>query len=46
MPALDDVTPPDGRRFALSTLAFIVLILILLPVSAAVRLMNLDCPYE
>ena len=36
MPALDDVTPPDGRRFAL----------ILLPVPAAVRLMNLDSPYQ
>jgi membrane-associated protease RseP (regulator of RpoE activity) len=46
MPALDDVTPPDGRRFALGGLAFVLLVLILLPVPAAVSLMNLDSPYQ
>ena len=45
-PALDDVTPPDGRRFALGSLALVLLVLILLPVPAAVRLMNLDSPYQ
>jgi membrane-associated protease RseP (regulator of RpoE activity) len=46
MPALDDVTPPDRRRFALGALAFLLLALILLPVPAVVRLMNLDSPYQ
>jgi membrane-associated protease RseP (regulator of RpoE activity) len=46
MPALDDVTPPDRRRFALGALAFVLLALILLPVPAVVRLMNLDSPYQ
>lgn len=46
MPALDDVTPPDRRRFALGALAFVLLALILLPVPAVVSLMNLDSPYQ
>jgi hypothetical protein len=46
MPALDDVTPPDRRRFALGAVALVLLVLILLPVPAAVRLMNLDSPYQ
>ena len=46
MPALDDVTPPDGRRFALGALALVLLVLILLPVPAAARMMNLDAPYQ
>lgn len=45
MPALDDVTPPDGKRFVLGAVAFAVLVLTLLPVPAAARGMMLDCPY-
>ncbi len=37
---------PDARRFALGALALVLLVLILLPVPAAVRLMNLDSPYQ
>jgi hypothetical protein len=34
-PALDDVTPPDGKRFALGALALALPILILLPLPGA-----------
>jgi hypothetical protein len=45
MPALDDVTPPDAKRFALGAVAFAVLILTIVPLPTAVRGMMLDCPY-
>ena len=45
MPALDDVTPPDAKRFSLGAVAFAVLVLTLLPLPAAARGMMLDCPY-
>lgn len=45
MPALNDVTPPDGKRYALGVLAFAILALIIIPLPGAVRGMMLDCPY-
>jgi membrane-associated protease RseP (regulator of RpoE activity) len=46
MPALDDVTPPDAKRYALGALAFILMILILLPVPGTRRERILDSPYQ
>lgn len=45
MPALDDVTPPDGTRFALGALAFAILVMILIPLPGGMRGLMLDCPY-
>jgi len=45
MPALDDVTPPDGKRFALGALAFAILVMILIPLPGGMRGLMLDCPY-
>lgn len=45
MPALDDVTPPDAKRFALGTVALAVLVLTIVPLPAAARGLMLDCPY-
>jgi membrane-associated protease RseP (regulator of RpoE activity) len=45
MPALDDVTPPDGKRFALGALALTVLVLTLMPLPLGMRGLMLDCPY-
>ena len=45
MPALDDVTPPDAKRFALGAFALLVLVLIVVPLPGAARGMMLDCPY-
>lgn len=45
MPALNDVTPPDGRRFALGALALALLIVIVTPLPGAARGLMLDCPY-
>lgn len=45
MPALDDVTPPDAKRFALGALTLAILVLIVMPLPGAVRGMMLDCPY-
>jgi membrane-associated protease RseP (regulator of RpoE activity) len=45
MPALDDVTPPDTKRFALGAFALAVLILTIVPLPASARGMMLDCPY-
>jgi membrane-associated protease RseP (regulator of RpoE activity) len=45
MPALDDVTPPDAKRFALGAVALAVLVLTIAPLPAAARGMMLDCPY-
>src|SRR5262245_29138459 len=45
MPALDDVTPLDGKRFALGGIALAVLILTVMPLPAGMRGLMLDCPY-
>jgi membrane-associated protease RseP (regulator of RpoE activity) len=45
MPALDDVTPLDGKRFALGGLALAILVLTLMPLPAGMRGLMLDCPY-
>ena len=45
VPALNDVTPPDGRRFALGAVALALLILIVTPLPSAARGLMLDCPY-
>jgi membrane-associated protease RseP (regulator of RpoE activity) len=45
MPALDDVTPPDGKRFALGAVALAILVLTVVPLPGAMRGMMLDCPY-
>lgn len=45
MPALDDVTAPDAKRYALGAVALALLVLIVLPLPGAVRGMMLDCPY-
>lgn len=45
MPALDDVTPLDGKRFALGALALAILVLTLMPLPAGLRGLMLDCPY-
>ncbi len=45
MPALDDVTPLDGKRFALAGLALAVLVLTIMPLPAGMRGLMLDCPY-
>jgi membrane-associated protease RseP (regulator of RpoE activity) len=46
LPALDDVTPPDTKRFALGALALVLPILIMLPVPGAFRSPTLDSPYQ
>jgi membrane-associated protease RseP (regulator of RpoE activity) len=45
MPALDDVTPPDSKRFALGVLALAILALIVLPVPGELPF-RLDSPYQ
>ena len=45
IPALNDVTPPDGRRFALGAVALALLIVIVTPLPSAARGLMLDCPY-
>ena len=45
MPALDDVTPPDGKRFALGAVALAILVLTIVPLPAGMRGLMLDCPY-
>jgi membrane-associated protease RseP (regulator of RpoE activity) len=45
MPALDDVTPPSGSRFALGGFAFLLFLLIVLPVPGALSELSLDSPY-
>ena len=45
MPALDDVTPVDGKRFVLGALAFAIVVLTVVPLPAAMRGLMLDCPY-
>ena len=45
MPALDDITPPDGKRFALGAFAMVLLAAIVLPLPEGLMGMMLDCPY-
>lgn len=45
MPALDDVTPPDGKRFALGAVALAILVATVVPLPDGLRGMALDCPY-
>jgi membrane-associated protease RseP (regulator of RpoE activity) len=45
LPSLDDVTPPDGKRFVLGALALAILVMIVLPVPSGLR-MFLDSPYQ
>jgi hypothetical protein len=45
MPALDDITPPDGKRFALGAFAMVLLAAIVLPLPEGLIGMMLDCPY-
>ena len=45
MPALDEVTPLDGKRFALGAVALAVLVLTIVPLPAGMRGLMLDCPY-
>jgi membrane-associated protease RseP (regulator of RpoE activity) len=46
MPALDDVTPPDAKRFALGALALALPFIIVLPVPGALDGPRLDSPYQ
>jgi membrane-associated protease RseP (regulator of RpoE activity) len=46
MPALDDVTPPDTKRFALGALALALPIVILMPAPGAFGRPTLDSPYQ
>jgi hypothetical protein len=45
MPALDDITVPDGNRFVLGAFAMVLLALIVLPLPEGLIGMMLDCPY-
>jgi hypothetical protein len=45
MPALDDLTPPDAKRFALGAFAMVLLVLIVTPLPAGMTGLMLDCPY-
>ena len=46
MPALDDVTPPDAKRFALGVLTLALPILIVVPVPRSLEAPTLDSPYQ
>lgn len=45
MPALDDITPPDGKRFALGAFALVLLVMIVVPLPGGLTGLMLDCPY-
>jgi hypothetical protein len=45
MPALDDITIPDGKRFVLGAFAMLLLAVIVLPLPEGLIGMMLDCPY-
>jgi membrane-associated protease RseP (regulator of RpoE activity) len=45
LPALDDITPPDAKRFALGALAMVLLAAIVLPLPEGLAGLILDCPY-
>jgi hypothetical protein len=44
MPALDDITPPNGKRFALGAFAMVLLLGIVLPLPEGLTGLMLDCP--
>jgi membrane-associated protease RseP (regulator of RpoE activity) len=46
MPALDDVTPPDAKRFALGTMALALPIVIMMPIPGALDSPTLELPYQ
>jgi hypothetical protein len=46
MPALDDVTPPDTKRFALGALGLALPVVILVPLPGALDSPTLDSPYQ
>jgi membrane-associated protease RseP (regulator of RpoE activity) len=46
MPALDDVTPPDAKRFAIGALVLVLPVVIMMPVSAAIDGPTLDSPHQ
>lgn len=45
LPALNDVTAPDWKRYVLGAFALLLLGLILAPVPGSLRGLMLDCPY-
>jgi membrane-associated protease RseP (regulator of RpoE activity) len=45
LPALDDITPPDAKRFALGAVAMVLLVAIVLPLPEGFMGLMLDCPY-
>jgi hypothetical protein len=45
LPALDDITPPDAKRFALGAVAMMLLVAIVLPLPEGFMGLMLDCPY-
>lgn len=45
MPALDDITPPDGKRFALGAFSLVLLVMIMVPLPGGLTGLMLDCPY-
>ena len=45
MPALDDITRPNAKRYALGMLAMLLLAMIVLPLPSGLVGMLLDCPY-
>lgn len=44
MPALDDITAPDAKRYALGVLVLALLVMIVVPLPGGIRGMLLDCP--
>jgi membrane-associated protease RseP (regulator of RpoE activity) len=45
LPALDDITTPDAKRFALGAVAMVLLVGIVLPLPDGFMGLMLDCPY-
>jgi Zn-dependent protease len=45
LPALDDITPPDPKRFALGAFALVLLLAIVIPLPEGFMGLRLDCPY-
>jgi membrane-associated protease RseP (regulator of RpoE activity) len=45
MPALDDISRPDAKRYVLGIIAMILLAMIVLPLPRGLAGMLLDCPY-
>jgi hypothetical protein len=46
MPALDDITPPDFKRWALGLATLILPLLIVIPAPGAVTNTTMDSPYQ